>query len=82
MRVHYNTVEGLGLYLTYLLISGLWLPWLSVVGGLTWIIGRAVYAIGYYQHPEKRITGAYIFHLAELILLIGTIGFVVQLLRS
>lgn len=82
MRVHYNAVEGLPLYIVFQIVAGLWWPMYSVIGGLLWIVGRALYASGYMKHPDNRGLGAGIFHLGELVLLIGTIAFSLNLIRA
>jgi hypothetical protein len=41
-----------------------------------------MYAIGYYQDVAKRGPGAAVFHVGELILLIGAVAFGLQVFRS
>ncbi|KAL9654346.1 hypothetical protein ABK040_010375 [Willaertia magna] len=81
-RVHYNALEGLALIITLVVLSGLWNPLVGVVSGVTWIVGREIYARGYYIAVEKRMVGAMIFHLGELIGLIGSVMFAVKLLSA
>src|SRR5690242_13691786 len=57
-RVQQNTLENMMLYL-----PGLWLfaayvsdKWAALIG-LLWIVGRFVYAQGYYAQADKRGTG-------------------------
>lgn len=46
--------------------------WGAVLGGL-WVIGRLVYAIGYYQSADKRLPGNLIALPAELALVVGAL---------
>ncbi len=53
--------------------------WGCILGSI-WIVGRLVYAIGYYQSPEKRHAGNLIALPAELLLILGAlIGATAQL---
>lgn len=53
--------------------------WAAILGGI-WVVGRLVYAIGYYQAAEKRLPGNIIALPAELLLLLGAlIGATAQL---
>ncbi|QIZ69403.1 MAPEG family protein [Oxynema aestuarii] len=83
-RVQQNTLEQLVLFL-----PALWLfcefinpIWGSGLGSL-WIVGRIVYAWGYYKAPEKRSIGFAIGSLTSLILILGAlIGVVIRLLAT
>ena len=57
-RVQMNTLEQLVLFLPSLWLFALFLSpiWASVFGAV-WIIGRVLYAIGYYRAAEKRSAG-------------------------
>ncbi len=81
-RVHYNALEGMPLIMTVVLLCGIWWPILGAAAGWIWIVGRFLYAKGYWAAPEKRVVGAMIFHIGELVGLVGTIAFAVQLLRQ
>jgi uncharacterized membrane protein YecN with MAPEG domain len=80
VRVHYNTLEWLPLFLT-----GLWLfaiYWSDLVAaalGLVWIVGRVVYSAGYMADPGKRSTGFLIQLLATVALLLGALGRVIYM---
>jgi len=84
LRVQQNTLEQLVLFL-----PGLWLfsqfvspIWGAGIGGV-WIIGRIVYAWGYYQAAEKRLVGFGISSLTTFILLGGSlVGIVLVLLKT
>ncbi|MBK4730674.1 MAPEG family protein [Oxynema sp. CENA135] len=83
-RVQQNTLEQLVLFL-----PALWLfcefinpIWGSGLGSL-WIVGRIVYAWGYYKAPEKRSIGFAIGSLTSLVLILGAlIGVVIRLLAT
>jgi len=44
----------------------------AAAGGLIWVVGRIVYAIGYYQAPEKRSLGFGVTAFGSVALMIGT----------
>jgi len=78
LRVQKNTLEQLVLFL-----PGLWLfsqfispTWGAGIGGV-WVIGRIVYAWGYYQAAEKRLVGFGISSLTTFILFGGSLGGIV-----
>ena len=73
-RVHYNYVEGVATILILVTGSGIFCPRLSVVFGLLYIFGRAVYALGYRSQGAKgRLIGALLIDISLLVLLIFTI---------
>lgn len=80
-RVQMNTVEQMVFFL-----PALWLYALLVndigaaVGGLIWVIGRAVYAAGYIAEPTKRGTGMMISFIAQIGLFMGAVYGVVRTL--
>lgn len=74
LRVQANTVEQMvifypALWMCAYFFSDRW----AALGGLAWAIGRVVYALGYYQAPEKRGPGFGITGLSTLALLICTV---------
>jgi uncharacterized membrane protein YecN with MAPEG domain len=73
-RVQQNTVEQLILFLPSLWLFSLFVSpiWGAAIGG-TWIIGRILYAWGYYQAAEKRKLGFGINALSILVLLLGSL---------
>jgi len=74
LRVQANTVEQLVLFLPLLWLCCIYLSdSVAAVLGATWVVGRIVYALGYYSAPEKRSMGFGISSLAAAGLLIGTI---------
>ena len=75
MRVQANTVEQLVLFLPALWLCCLLLSDQIAAGlGIVWVLGRVIYALGYYQAPSKRGLGFGISSLAGLGLLIGAIA--------
>lgn len=83
-RVQQNTLEQLVLFL-----PGVWLfslivnPYWGAGIGAVWIVGRILYALGYYQAAEKRALGFAISSLSSIVLLLGTLGAILwQWLRA
>jgi len=73
-RVHYNTMENLVYHLPSLWLFAYYVsvPWATALGAV-WIVGRAIYAVGYYRAAAKRELGAIICGLASLALLGGAL---------
>jgi uncharacterized membrane protein YecN with MAPEG domain len=73
-RVQQNTLEQLILFLPSLWLFSLFISpiWGTGVGTL-WMIGRILYAWGYYQAAEKRFIGFGINVLSLLVLLVGSL---------
>lgn len=82
-RVHQNTLEQIVIFLPALwvfstVVSPLW----GAALGWVWIVGRIVFAWGYYQAVEKRVVGFGITALGTMGLLLGSlVGCVLALLR-
>jgi len=75
LRVQANTVEQLVLFLPLLWLCNVYMGDFIAAGlGAVWVVGRLIYAIGYYRSPEKRHIGFVISSLAGLGLLIATIA--------
>jgi uncharacterized membrane protein YecN with MAPEG domain len=75
LRVQENMLEQLILFLPALWIFSLYLdPVIGSILGGVWIIGRIVYAWGYYQAAEKRGIGFAIASLSSLALILGGLG--------
>lgn len=73
-RVQQNTMEQLLLFLPALwlfavAVGDLWAALLGVV----WVVGRIVYAHGYYRAAEKRGIGFLITFLASTVAILGTL---------
>jgi glutathione S-transferase len=73
LRVQANTVEQMVVFFPALWMCAAYLGdvW-AAAGGLIWVVGRIVYAIGYYQAPEKRSLGFGITAFGSVALMIGT----------
>lgn len=84
LRVQQNTLEQLVLFLPALwlfseFVSELW----GAVLGSAWVIGRILYAWGYYQAAEKRTLGFAISTLAGFGLLAGSlVGIILLLVKT
>lgn len=75
IRVHYNTLEWLPTFLVSLWLFAIYWNDLVAAGlGVLWIVGRIVYALGYYVDPGKREVGFMIQMAATAILLFGALG--------
>jgi len=73
-RVQMNTVEQMVFFLPALWLCAVLLSDKgAAVGGLIWVIGRALYAVSYLDAPEKRGTGMIISMLAETGLFLGAV---------
>ncbi|MGC8713198.1 MAG: MAPEG family protein [Leptodesmis sp.] len=81
LRVQQNTLEQLVLFLPafWLFCQYVSPVWGSVLGAV-WIVGRILYAWGYYQAVEKRIPGFGIAALATIALLLGALIGVMRVL--
>jgi glutathione S-transferase len=84
VRVHQNTLEQIVIFLPALWIFAQFVqPIAAAILGTVWVIGRILYAWGYYQAAEKRGPGFGISFLATVLLLLGSIGGIgMQLLKS
>ncbi|MCM1981946.1 MAPEG family protein [Lyngbya confervoides] len=70
VRVQQNTLEQLILFLPLLWIFSLYVsPLIGAILGGIWIVGRILYAWGYYQAAEKRGPGFAIASLSAMVLL-------------
>lgn len=74
-RVQQNTLEQLMVFLPSLwLFARFTSVSIAALLGLIFIVGRALYAVGYIADPKKRGTGFLIGYLANVALVVGTIG--------
>lgn len=79
-RVQQNTSEQLILFLPSLWLFSLFVSpiWGAVIGAV-WIVGRILYAWGYYQAAEKRLIGFAISSSSIMVLLVGAIVGIIRL---
>ena len=83
LRVHQNTLEQLIFFLPLLWLFSFYVSplWGSGIGAV-WLIGRILYAWGYYQAAEKRLLGFGISSLSSIVLLAGSlIGIILSLVQ-
>jgi len=78
-RVHVNTLENLIIFVPAVWIFGQYTSatWAAVLGAL-FVIGRAIYAIGYINAAEKRSIGAGISGIVNLVLIAGALVGVIR----
>jgi glutathione S-transferase len=82
VRVQQNTLEQLVLFLPALWIFATFQPIAAAVIGGIWVIGRSLYAWGYYQAAEKRALGFAISIFSVMALLVGSlVGIIQQLVK-
>jgi glutathione S-transferase len=79
-RVQLNTIEQLVVFLPSIWIFGLYVnAGVAAALGLVFVLGRALYFVGYVKDPAKRTTGFLLTFLPNVILLLGAlIGAVLQ----
>ena len=80
-RVHINTLEHLIVFVPCAWIFGTYVSpvWSAVLGAL-FIVGRAIFAVGYLRAADKRGPGAGITGLVNIALLVGSlVGLVLAL---
>lgn len=80
LRAHGNTLEWMPIFLPSLWLFALyWSSTGAAVLGLTWIVGRIVYFLGYVAAPTKRFPGFLIQTIAAFALLVGALGRIIYL---
>ena len=81
-RVQMNTLEQLVLFVPSLWLFALFLsPVWASLSGAVWIVGRVLYAVGYYRAAERRHAGFGVASIGLVILWVGaTYGVVRSLL--
>ncbi len=71
-RAQQNTVEQLIIFVPAMLLFGYYVsPPIGAGLGLVFILGRALFARGYYRDPPKRAPGFGLSLLSNLVLLLG-----------
>ncbi len=82
-RVQQNTLEQLILFLPSLWLFSLFVNAIWGAGiGAVWLVGRILYAWGYYQAAEKRGIGFGINVLSTLVLLIGSLVGIIRIFMT
>jgi hypothetical protein len=76
-----NGVESVANFYATLLISALTTPALSAAAGLVYLVGRIVYAQGYYVATENRARGGF-YLLGQMYLVGGALYTAFTMLRS
>lgn len=70
-RTHQNSLEQLVIFLPLLWVSALSIGDLAAaIPGVIWIVGRIIYAIGYYKAANARVAGFIITSVATSILFV------------
>jgi glutathione S-transferase len=83
VRVQMNTLEGMPIFLPLLWLFATYNNDLfAALLGLVWVIGRAMFMLGYTKAPNKRGLGFMIQLAALAILMLGTLFGVVKSLVS
>lgn len=74
-RVHYHTLEQLMSFIPALWVFGFYVSELyGAIIGLVYLVGRALFSIGYVKEPKSRAIGAIMSGIPCLILIVG--GFI------
>ena len=80
-RVQMNTLEQMAFFLPSMWLYALLLSDKgAAVGGLIWIVGRAIYAVAYTRNPSSRGLGFGIAMLAEVGMFLGATYGVIKVL--
>ncbi|MEW6267736.1 MAG: MAPEG family protein [Thermodesulfobacteriota bacterium] len=82
-RVHMNTLEWMPIFLPLLWLCAIYFSdRAAAVLGLLWIVGRALYFVGYREAVERRLPGFFVQSTACLLLLVGAVAGLVMRLGS
>ena len=74
VRVQQNTLEQLVFFLPALWLFSFYVsPLWGAVLGAVWLVGRILFAWGYYQAAEKRVAGFAISSLSGITLVLGAL---------
>lgn len=83
LRVHANTVEQMILFVPALWLCGIFYSdRMAAITGTVWVVGRIVYALGYYNAPARRAPGFAIATTATLVLVGGTVTGLISIFRG
>ncbi|MDB5822943.1 MAG: hypothetical protein JWR21_1647 [Herminiimonas sp.] len=79
LRVQINTLEQLVLHLPAMWLCAVALDdeWAAIAGAV-WVVGRIIYALGYYKDPKRRGAGFGIALLATITLMVGAASGLIQ----
>jgi glutathione S-transferase len=78
-RVHQNTLEALVVFIPAVWIFGRYLNGHWAVGlGVAFIMARVIYAVGYTRDAEKRVVGAGLTGILNIVLVLGALVGVVR----
>jgi len=83
-RVHYNTLEALVVFLPAIWLFGSHISdlWGAILGAV-FIVGRALYAVGYVRDPNKREAGGILSAIGLIPLVLGALyGVIGQLISQ
>ena len=83
LRVQQNTLEQLVFFLPLLWLFSFYVSpvWGALIGA-AWLVGRIVYAWGYYQAAEKRTIRFGISSISSIVLLLGSLyGIILSLVH-
>lgn len=73
-RVHQNTLEWMPIFLPSLWLCALYLSDAGAAAlGVVWLVGRAIYYVGYVRAVQSRLPGFLIQALACLLLIAGAV---------
>jgi glutathione S-transferase len=81
-RAHQNMVENLPTFYTALAAGSIFNPVVAGICGITYAIGRIIYAKGYQMNPEKRYYGEVLTVPAEMTLYFQIIRGAIKLLKK
>jgi uncharacterized membrane protein YecN with MAPEG domain len=83
LRVQQNTLEQLVFFLPALWLFSFYISplWAAILGAV-WLVGRIIFAWGYYQATEKRSPGFAISLLSSLVLLVGSLVGIIRALLA
>jgi glutathione S-transferase len=77
-RVQMNTLEWMPIFLPSLWLFAVYVSdAIAALLGLVWIVGRALYMIGYAQAANKRGQGFFVQAAAAILLWAGSVGAIV-----
>ena len=79
-RCHKNYLEFLTPAVVFLLIGGLYIPWVSIGAGILFLFGRLGYTIGYIKQPKLRLPGFITSNTGLIVLLAMSLYSISQML--